>query len=113
MSVKPTKPKAQDKAPKHLSDAAAAWWRTVHDRFELDPHQSIMVGHAAEALDAGERARQTLEAQGQTFLDRFNAPRARPELRIQRQAAELFARICKQLDIDTPSPDQRRPRGLN
>jgi phage terminase small subunit len=98
--------------PAHLSQASRAWWARVHCDFELDDHQSKMVGLAAEALDRAELARVTLAENGLTYTDRFDAPRQRPEVRILRDAVETYTKLIRQLRIDPREPDTRRPRGL-
>jgi len=55
---------------------------------------------ACEAADRGTLAREALAEHGLTYLDRFGAPHARPEVAIARDATIAVARLCRELDLD-------------
>ena len=58
------------------------------------------------ALDA---ARKVLDAEGVTYTDRFGAPRARPEVGIERDSRLAFLRALRELGLDLEAPEAPRP----
>jgi hypothetical protein len=65
---------------------------------------------AAEALDRQAAARVVLDEQGVTYVDRFKAPRPRPEVKVAQDAALLHARLVRELRLsEEPPPDPRVP----
>lgn len=98
--------------PEHLAPATAAWFAAVVSDYELEPHHLRLLRLAAEAWDRGQQAREALQTHGLTFLDRFNAPHARPEVAIERDARIAFARLVRELalDVDPPAESPRSPR---
>jgi phage terminase small subunit len=102
--------KRKPPAPGHLSDRARRWWRSVVDTYQLEDHHLHLLRLAAEALDRAEEARAALGANGTTYLDRFNAPRLRPEVSIERDSRLSFARLCRELDLDTEAAVSSRVR---
>src|SRR5882757_4894876 len=90
----------------HLSDTTRRWWRSVVDTDQLEPHHLHLLRLACEALDRAEEARAAL-ASGTTYRDRFNAPRVRPEVAIERDSRLSFARLCRELDLDTETVSPR------
>jgi phage terminase small subunit len=93
--------KRKPPAPPHLSDTARRWWHAVVNEYALEPHHLHLLRLAAEALDRAEEARAALATNGTTYTDRFNAPRLRPEVGIERDSRLSFARLCRELDLDT------------
>ena len=54
-----------------------------------------------------------LAGHGMTYVDRFGAPRARPEIAVERDSRFAFARLLRELDLDLKAPaDNRRPPAL-
>ena len=50
---------------------------------------------------------------GAFFIDRFDQPKPRPEVAIQRDSAIGFARMLRELDLDIAAPtDRSRPPSL-
>lgn len=97
--------------PEHLGSETAAWW-SVSDAFDLEQHHLRLLTLAAEAWDRGQQAREALSDAGAlTFTDRSGAPRARPEVAIERDSRIAFARLMRELDLDAePTRDPRPPR---
>ena len=102
------------KAPAHLAPATAKWWRQVQDDYLLEPHHVRLLTLAAEAWDRNQSAREIIDKEGLTYLDRFEAPRTRPEVAIERDTRLGFARLIRELDLDVDPPSSGRsaPPGL-
>ena len=98
-----TRELATPKAPAHLRVPTRAWFLQVLADYELQPHHVRLLTLAAEAWDRGEQAREAL-ATGLTFTDRFDAPHPRPEIAIERDSRTAFARLVRELDLDTEGP---------
>jgi phage terminase small subunit len=90
--------------PRHLSPATRKWYASILEDFELEPHHLKLLQLAAEAWDRCEQARLALAEHGTTFLDRFGAPRSRPEIAVERDSRLAFARLIRELDLDTETP---------
>lgn len=58
-------------------------------------------------------ARAVLDAEGAVFLDRYNQPKARPEVAIERDSRVLFARLVRELDLDFHGASDRPPALLS
>lgn len=91
-------------APKHLNKETRAWWRSVVGEYELEEHHVKLLTLAAEAWDRCQQARAALDAEGLTYTDRFRAPRCRPEVAVERDSRLAFARLIRELDLDTEPP---------
>ena len=60
-------------------------------------------------------AREAIAEHGMTFEDGHGVTRSRPEIQIERDARIQFARLVRELDLDTVAPpvaDLGRPPGL-
>jgi P27 family predicted phage terminase small subunit len=97
------------KAPRHLQPATRRWWASVVSEYELDPHHVRLLTLAGEAWDRGQQAREALAVNGLTFTDRHGAPRARPEVAIERDSRIAFARLLRELGLDVQPPSETRP----
>jgi len=103
----------QPRPPKHLTAASKRWWRAVLDDYALEEHHLRLLTLAAEAWDRAQQARETLAAEGTTYLDRFGAPRKHPAVSIEEQASSRFMRLLRELDLEgEPRPESRPPRRL-
>ena len=99
--------------PTHLSPETAQWWRSVMSEYALEPHHIRLLTLAAEAYDSAQDAREILQREGKIFIDRFDQPKPRPEVAIQRDSAIGFARMLRELDLDIAEPtDRSRPPSL-
>jgi phage terminase small subunit len=79
----------------------------------LEQHHIRLLTMAATTWDRAEQARSVLDKHGLTYLDRFDAPRARPEVAIERDCRTGFARLIRELDLDVEPPGEaRRAPGL-
>ena len=77
------------KAPSHLRPATKKWFKSVLADYELEGHHTRLLTLAAEALDQAQTAREVLDKDGQTFVDRFGQPKERPEVGILQKRANL------------------------
>lgn len=95
--------------PKHLRPVTRRWWQSVIEEYELEPHHVRLLTLAGESWDRCQQAREALAANGLTYQDRFGAPRARPEVAIERDSRIAFARVLRELRLDLDPPDSRPP----
>jgi len=65
---------------------------------------------AGEAWDRYQQARTALAEHGLTFTDDKGMVRARPEAAIERDSRIAFARLIRELDLDTDGPAEPRSR---
>jgi P27 family predicted phage terminase small subunit len=98
--------------PKHLRTDTAAWFKLVTKEFELDSHHVRILIKACESWDRSEQARESIAQFGMTYEDRFGAPRARPEVAIERDSRLAFARLVRELGLDVAPPAESRPPAL-
>ena len=101
--------KSKTRAPAHLSKESSKWFETVAADFMLEAHHLRLLRLACEAWDRCQGARKVLDQDGLTYTDRFGAPRARPEVSIERDARLAFARLLRELSLDVAAPDEARP----
>ena len=92
------------KAPRHLRPATRRWFKSVADRFEMDEHNFRILQLAGESWDRASQAREALEENGLVYVDRYGGPKARPEIAIERDSQLRFARLLKELGIDSVEP---------
>jgi phage terminase small subunit len=113
-SVRVARPPVQSSfsPPKHLRPDTAAWWQTVADQYALEAHGLRLLTLASEAWDRGVEAREAIAKHGTIYVDRFDQPRARPEVAIERDSRLSFARLVRELALDIEPPDEpgRPPR---
>ena len=96
------------KAPGHLAEPTRAWWRSVMRDFVLEPHHVRLLTGAAEAWDRAQQARQLLDRDGLCIPGREGGLRAHPAAAIERDSRIAFARMLRELDLDTEPPANTR-----
>ena len=102
---------AAPKPPKHLRPATKRWWSAVVEEFALELHHIRLLTRASESWDRGEEAREAIAEHGLVYTDRFGAPRARPEVAVERDSRIGFARLLRELALDVEAPEApRAPR---
>lgn len=101
-------------APAHLSDDARGWWQQVLRDYDLEPHHRRLLQSACEAWDRMQQARAALADHGKlTFTDDKGTIRAHPCVAMERDARVAFARLVRELDLDTGAPSEgARPPAL-
>jgi P27 family predicted phage terminase small subunit len=98
------------KPPTHLRLLTRRWWASVADEWCLDDHHLKLLTLACEAWDRCQEAREALGANGLVYEDRFGAPRARPEVAVERDSRLAFARMLREINLDeVPPPETPRP----
>ena len=102
---------AKSEVPSHLRPKTLAWWKSVQLEYVLEPHHVRVLTLAAEAWDRCAQARKVIDREGLTYADRFGAPKARPEIAIERDARLAFARLLREVNLDTDeAAESRIPR---
>lgn len=102
------------KPPDHLSRTAKAWWRQVHDSYDLDEHHRHLLRLACESMDEAEKARAALAEHGHVILDRFGCAKSSPWCDIEHKAQNRFRILCRELGLDVqPGDGPRMPRDVS
>jgi phage terminase small subunit len=102
------------KPPAYLKPATRDWFAHVMSEYSLEQHHYRLLVLAGESWDRGQQARQAIEKHGITYVDRFGAPRKRPEIAVEAESRIAFARILRELDLDVDPPaTASRPPALN
>ncbi|MGX5839757.1 P27 family phage terminase small subunit [Mesorhizobium sp. ArgA1] len=100
-------------APAHLSVASKKWWAEVVAEYHLEGHHLRLLQAAAESWERMQAARAAIGKFGLTFTDSQGCPRSRPEVAIERDAKIGFARLIRELDLDSEPPaETRRPPAI-
>lgn len=98
------------KPPKHLSPETKKWFASVMRGFELEPHHQRLLVLACESWDRTEQARRAIAENGITFRDKNGMPRARPEIRIERESKLTFEKLVRAMGLDLASTSDELPR---
>ncbi len=105
--------KTAKRAPRHLQPETRKWFRHVAVEWPLEQHHLRLLLAACEAWDRCCQAREVVDRKGLTYEDRIGAPRARPEVGLERDSRLAFMRAVRELDLDIDPPTQPgRPRAL-
>lgn len=106
MSAKPSK-----SAPAHLAPATRKWFATVTSDYELEEHHVRLLTAACESWDRAVQAREAISKYGLTY-ESPQGPKARPEVRIERESKLLFEKLTRALGLDLASAEElQRPAG--
>lgn len=85
-------------APAGLSAASKEIWRRIHAEYEIaDVPRLELLESALRSRDTAEKARQTLEKDGLTFVDKHGQPRAHPAAAIHRDARAQYVSTLRVL----------------
>lgn len=97
--------------PRHLSHAMRKWVGSIVDRYEIEPQHLKVLVCAAESWDRLQEARSVISRKGISYLDRFGAPRMRPECTVERDSRIAFVRCLRELALENEEPgDDSSPR---
>ena len=100
--------------PEHLSESTQQWWRAVVRDYELGPHHLRLLEAAADAWERMIQARGTLQREG-LMVETEHGQRKHPCVGIENDAAIRFARMMRELDLDSDASRPElytRPPGL-
>mgnify|MGYP003657818394 CR=1 FL=1 len=98
--------------PDHLSATVKEWWRQVVEDYALEPHHLKLLQLACEAWDSAQLARAVLGIAGTTYTDRWGQPKARPEVAIERDSRIAFARLLREMGLESAPDESPRPPAL-
>lgn len=92
--------------PEGLSETVLEWWESLTRDFELEPRHLRVATVAAQQWDRMQEAGAALAEHGLVYEDRFGAPHARPEAKIEKGASFLCPPNCSRPGARA-SPKQR------
>ena len=98
----------QPKPPPHLTEPTKAWWSEVVRDYALEPHHLRLLQAACESWDRLQQARELLAADGLVVEGREGGVRPHPCVAIERDSRIGFARLVRELDLDTDPPTSMR-----
>jgi P27 family predicted phage terminase small subunit len=87
------------------------WWGSVTAERGLAHHHLRLLEAACGAWDRMVEARKAVAEHGLTYSSKDGDPRPRPEVAIERDARIAFARLVRDLGLDTPIPQPRNEIG--
>jgi P27 family predicted phage terminase small subunit len=101
-------------APHHLQPATLDWFNSVVETYTLEQHHVRLLLLACEAWDRKESARASIEKFGLVIPGREGGVKPNPAIAVERDSANRFAALVKQLGLDTetPAPLGRPPHSL-
>jgi P27 family predicted phage terminase small subunit len=101
--VESTLPVELPAAPLHLSPATQDWWRQIVADYDLEVHHLKLLESACDAWDRMTTARATVLRDG-LMVEGDRGPKQHPCVGIERDARIAFARLIRELDLDSPVP---------
>ena len=96
-------------AIRKLREETRNWVKHTMDAIAMGPDEVRILILAGQAFDESQAARQVLEVQGLTYMDRWDCPRPRPEVAIERDGRAAYARLVGMLNLVPPLDN---PAGL-
>jgi hypothetical protein len=86
------------------------FWKEIHGQFEIrDAHHLRLLQEACGCLDTITQAQREIEASGAFYVDRFKQPRAHPAFDLIKANRTLFARLIREMQLDTQPAEEARP----
>jgi P27 family predicted phage terminase small subunit len=98
------KTQRKPRAPAHLAAETRAWFASVQRDYVLEEHHIRLLTLAAEAFDRCNQARDIVARDGLTLSTGDGGQKAHPAIGIERDSRLAFARILRELDLDTEAP---------
>ena len=96
-------------APKHLSAEARKIWREILAEYSIDDAAGLRILRVAlEAFDRAQAAREAIDRDGMTFLDKAGQVKSHSLLPIERDSRAAFLSGLKALNLDI-EPLRDRP----
>lgn len=100
-------------APAHLAEPTRKWFLAVIRDYQLEEHHVRLLTLAGEAFDRATQARQLIERDGLVVpTGAEGGLKAHPAIAIERDSRLAFARLLRELDLDTDAPSETRPPAL-
>jgi phage terminase small subunit len=94
-----------------LSENARQWGQSVCEAYVLQPHHLKLLQAAAECWDRYQAAREQLDREGLIIPGR-QGQKPYPAIAVERDSRLGFARLIRELDLDTEPPaSERRSAG--
>ena len=85
--------------PARLSQGSKRLWRTILEEQELTAAQILILTCGLEAWDRKEAAREGIEREGMTFMDKWDQPKMNPLCAIERTARAAAVHNFKVLGL--------------
>ena len=99
------------KAPPHLAAETRKWFTEVVTTYQLEPHHFRLFSLPPRLGTAARKRGEQLPATASSAL---TTGRAHPAVAIERDSRLAFARLLRELDLDTePPPSWSRPPALH
>jgi P27 family predicted phage terminase small subunit len=101
------------KPPKNLSKKSKKLWKELQGEYQITDAAGLdLLTDYCEFYDRRQRAREIIQDDGITVLDRFKQVQAHPACRVERDSSAAMTRILKQLNLDIePLKTVGRPPG--
>ena len=90
----------------NLQPETKKWLEDLIDTYELEEADLMMLLVAAETYDRYRQVKSILEKEGLTYLDRFGAPKSRPEVAIERDCRLNFSRLLREAGLNVEAPKE-------
>lgn len=88
------------RAPQHLSKEMQKFYKSIMNDFALEPHHIVLLTRACEHLDRAGQARQIVDAEGITTLDRYGSVKPHPAVDIALKSDNAARMLLKELNLD-------------
>ena len=95
-----------EKPPKGLTKNAAAFWRSVNDKFVLEDHHRELLSQAAFCLARIDEAKEAIARDGVLVKDRWQQWKENPACAIEIANKRAFKAIYRELGLDIAAPNE-------
>ena len=97
-------------APGHLSEDSRRTWKELIENFDIsDPEGLDILRFGLEARDRATRAREEIDKQGMTVVDKWGQVKPHPLLTAERDARASYLAALKQLGLEKDPAKMRGP----
>lgn len=93
--------------PKSLGKCGESFWKKINKEFLLESHHLELLKQACEVLEAIEIAEEEIKDQGRYVFNRFGEKKENPAVADSRQLKNLFRLLCRELNLDGISLDEK------
>lgn len=101
--------------PVELKERGRKFWKAIMAEFDpaaFGAHDLQLLAQAATCLDVIAEAEAELKTSGSYFVDRWGQPKQHPAHDVIRNNKIVFARLCRELNLSSEKPEEKRPPGL-